>query len=733
MTDSLNPAGNHAASNDSASAAQDRFARFDDLRSAAPYEVVTQVQVEDHKVGGHTIAVMTMVSEKEGHPATLGPAGLLNFGRAAEEQVKRAGAGEIDAIAVTGTGRTFAAGADLSTIRTLTDPEDGRLLAELGHVAYDVIADADVPSFAFINGQSLGGGFETALACDYRTVNTSVRALGLPEAGLGLIPGWGGVYRFPRLVGIENGLKVMLENPLKGNRFLNGSQLAEMGGANIAFGPENFLQDSLEWAASVLDGTAPEAQRELEDPSEPEVSARWDAALKYARGLVQKATHAETRPAPTALLDTLDANRSMTQKESGALEVDKLAYLMFTPAFQNTIYSFLELFQARAKRPAGVPDVEPQKISKVGVVGAGLMAAQLALVFAQKLQVPVVMTDMDEQRAQAGLDHVAGYLAKNVERGRMKEEDARAIQGLITAGTDKGVYADADFVIEAVFEEIGVKQQVFREVEQIVRPDAILATNTSSLSVKEMAEVLEHPERLVGFHFFNPVAQMPLIEIVRGPETSDQVLATAFAAAKSLGKTAVLVKDAPAFVVNRLLLLLLGLVMDAFDQGMDPHEADTALDPLGLPMSPFDLLAMVGLPVAQHVAETLHSSFPERFPLSKNLQTLIDNKVTSIWSKDENGRKFIPEENLALLERGDATITQDELLTTVLDALATEIRIMLDEGVVAGPQDIDLCMILGAGWPQHLGGITPFLDQSGASERTNGAPFGAWSLPTSSK
>ena len=216
MTDSLNPAGNQASYHSSASSAQDRFARFDDLRSAAPYEVVTQVQVEDHKVGGHTIAVMTMVSGKEGHPATLGPAGLLNFGRAAEEQVKRAEAGEIDAIAVTGTGRTFAAGADLSTIRTLTDPEDGRLLAELGHVAYDVIADADVPSFAFINGQSLGGGFETALACDYRTVNTSVRALGLPEAGLGLIPGWGGVYRFPRLVGIENSLKVMLENPLTG-------------------------------------------------------------------------------------------------------------------------------------------------------------------------------------------------------------------------------------------------------------------------------------------------------------------------------------------------------------------------------------------------------------------------------------------------------------------------------------------------------------------------------------
>jgi 3-hydroxyacyl-CoA dehydrogenase len=238
-----------------------------------------------------------------------------------------------------------------------------------------------------------------------------------------------------------------------------------------------------------------------------------------------------------------------------------------------------------------------------------------------------------------------------------------------------------------------------------------------------MAEDLQHPERLVGFHFFNPVAVMPLLEIVRAPRTDDAVLATAFELAKALKKTGVLVKDAAAFVVNRILLRLMGEVTAAFDEGTPAKVADNALRPMGLPMTPFTLGAMVGLPVAQHVQESLHAAFGERFTVSANLQKLIDNGVKGLWAPGPDGPQEIPESTLSLLSFGTNPSTSEEVLRRTQDALAGEIGLMLAEGVVAGPEDIDLCMILGAGWPMFLGGITPYLDRVGASERVNGKRF----------
>jgi 3-hydroxyacyl-CoA dehydrogenase len=321
--------------------------------------------------------------------------------------------------------------------------------------------------------------------------------------------------------------------------------------------------------------------------------------------------------------------------------------------------------------------------------------------------------------------YVHAEVDKLLAKKRISPDAANRTRALVTGSVSKDVFADADFVIEAVFEELSIKKQVFEELEGIVSPECILATNTSSLSVTAMAEDLRHPERLVGFHFFNPVAVMPLLEIVRAPRTDDAVLATAFDLAKGLKKTAVLVKDAPAFVVNRILLRLMGEVTAAFDEGTPAAVADNALRPMGLPMTPFTLGAMVGLPVAQHVQESLHAAFGDRFPVSQNLQKLIDNGVKSIWApaNGPDGRPFIPAETLAVMSFGSTPSTGEDVLRRTQDALAEEIGLMLDEGVVAGPEDIDLCMILGAGWPMFLGGITPYLDRVGASERVTGRKF----------
>jgi 3-hydroxyacyl-CoA dehydrogenase len=353
------------------------------------------------------------------------------------------------------------------------------------------------------------------------------------------------------------------------------------------------------------------------------------------------------------------------------------------------------------------------------------MASQLALLFARQLKVPVVLTDIDQARVDKGVGYVHAEVDKLLAKKRISPDAANRTRALVTGSVSKEAFADADFVIEAVFEELNVKKQVFAEVEAIVSPECILATNTSSLSVTAMAADLVHPERLVGFHFFNPVAVMPLLEIVRAPKTDDAVLATAFELAKGLKKSAVLVKDAAAFVVNRILLRLMGEVTAAFDEGTPAEVADNALRPMGLPMTPFTLGAMVGLPVAQHVQESLHAAFGDRFTVSQNLQKLIDNGIKSLWAPENgpDGKPFIPAETLALLSFGTAPSTAEEVLRRTQDALAEEIGLMLDEGVVAGPEDIDLCMILGAGWPMFLGGITPYLDRVGASERVNGKRF----------
>jgi 3-hydroxyacyl-CoA dehydrogenase len=356
------------------------------------------------------------------------------------------------------------------------------------------------------------------------------------------------------------------------------------------------------------------------------------------------------------------------------------------------------------------------------------MASQLGLLFARRLGVPVVLTDLDQERVDKGVAYVRAEVDKLLGKERISADEASRLKGLVSGSLTKEAFADADFVIEAVFEEMGVKQQVFAEVEAVVSPTCVLATNTSSLSVSEMAAKLRHPERVVGFHFFNPVAVLPLLEIVRGERTDDETLATAFATGKTLKKSCVLVKDAPAFVVNRVLLRMLAEIVQAVDEGTPIEVAERAVAPLGLPMPPFVLMGLVGPAIALHVCEQLHEAFPERFPLSGRLAKLVAAGKPGVYLPDFT----LDPEAVEIFAGGTSPSTEEQVLSRALDALAQEIRLLLDEGVVAAPEDVDLCMILGAGWPFHLGGVTPYLDRNGVAERVAGSRFlspGVASLP----
>ena len=319
-----------------------------------------------------------------------------------------------------------------------------------------------------------------------------------------------------------------------------------------------------------------------------------------------------------------------------------------------------------------------------------------------------------------------------VEKKRLTPEGAARLLGNISGSVDQKVFASADFILEAIFEELSLKQKLFKDLEKIVSPECILATNTSSLSVEAMAEGLANPERVVGFHFFNPVAVMPLLEVARTTKTDDATTATAINIGKDLKKTMVIVKDAPAFVVNRLLTRFMGEVTDAIDEGTPYEVADAAMKPLGFPMSSLELLGLVGPGVALHVAQTLNKNLGPRYKISPTMERFVKEGVRTFYLKDENGVNQVNPAALALLEKGSSASTADQVRDRALKAIATEAKMMLDEGVVATPAEIDICMLLGSGWPMHLGGILPYLDREGISEAACGArfhPAGVASLP----
>jgi 3-hydroxyacyl-CoA dehydrogenase/enoyl-CoA hydratase/carnithine racemase len=690
-----------------------------------PDEVVTHAPVRYVSLpGGAGTAALITLDNGFDHtkPTTLGPQSLANLGASIDEALGRE---DVVAVAVTGKPFIFAVGADLKVMQSGATPAQAKAYFALGHDTFRKLRDAKVPTFAFVNGAVMGGGLELALHCHYRSLSSGAAAIAFPEVFLGLVPGWGGSQLLPNLVGADRAVTVIIENAMNQNRMLKPKQALDLGLADAMFEPADFLERSLHWAASVVSG-----ETSVERP-EVDRGDAWDQALARAKGIADMRVHGAAT-APYRAIELMELARTASYDDGIAAERKALFELAMGEELRAGLYAF-DLVQRRAKRPAGAPDrALARPVTKVGIVGAGLMASQLALLFARRLEVPVVMTDLDQSRVDKGVGYVHAEVDKLLAKGRVNGDTANRLKALVTGATDKAAFADADFVIEAVFEEMKVKQQVFSEVEAVVDPTCVLATNTSSLSVSEMASGLDHPERVVGFHFFNPVAVLPLLEIARAEKTDDASLATAFSVGKTLKKSCVLVADRPAFVVNRVLTRFLGEVTKAVDEGTPFEVADKALEPLGLPMSPFVLLQLVGPAVALHVAETMHEAFPDRFYVSENLGRLVAAGKSGVYVW-EGATPTVDPEVADMFQQGDAPSDEAEVRRRALDALAEEISLMLDEGVVEDVRDIDLSMLLGAGWPFHLGGITPYLDREGVSERVTGKRFldpGVASLPS---
>jgi 3-hydroxyacyl-CoA dehydrogenase/enoyl-CoA hydratase/carnithine racemase len=665
-----------------------------------PDEVVTQALTRLVTLPG-VDKPLALITLDNGHdhtrPSTFGPGGLASLDAALDQAL----AADVAGIAITGKPFVFAVGADLSGVPRISSRDDALEIARQGHRVFARLRDAAVPTFAFVNGAALGGGLELALHAQHRTISGGA-FVAFPEVFLGLVPGWGGTQLLPDLIGIDAAVSVIVENALSQNRMTSGPRAAKLGIADAVFEPADFLERSLEWAAGVLTGAVAVDRRPVD-------RGAWDDAITRARQVVAARTR-NASPAAVRAVDLLELARHASFADGTAAEDEALADLIMTPELRASLYAF-DLTQKRAKRPAGAPDKAlARPVTKVGVVGAGLMASQLALLLLRKLQVPVVLTDVDQARVDRGVGWVHGELDKLAGKGRLSPDALNRLTGLVSGSLEKSAFADADLVVEAVFEELSVKKQVFAEVEAVVSAQCVLATNTSALSITEMAADLQHPERVVGMHFFNPVAVLPLLEVVRAGSTDDTTLATAFAVGRQLGKSCVLVADAPAFVVNRLLTRFLGEVTAAVDAGTPVDVAERALDPLGLPMTPFELLSLVGPAVALHVAERMHEAFPDRFGVGTGLRRMVELGKTTVFS--EPG-VVDPELADAFTSTGTGP-TAEELRASAERAMAEEITLMLDEGVVQAVEDVDLAMLLGAGWPFWLGGISPYLRRTGA-------------------
>jgi 3-hydroxyacyl-CoA dehydrogenase/enoyl-CoA hydratase/carnithine racemase len=697
------------------------------LPEGAPEEVITNALVRDVDLSAFgATGVLALITLDNGHdhtrPNTFGPQSLLALDAAITEAISRKPA----AIGITGKPFIFAAGADLSALSFLNHRSQAVAIGKLGHDVFRRLDECGIPTFAFINGLALGGGLEVGLHCKYRTLSATAFT-GLPEVFLGLVPGWGGATILPQLIGPEKAVQVIIANALNNNTMMKAKDALALGVVDSVFEPADFLEKSIAFAAAVLSGrTTIERKDFSSDPA-------WESTLAQGHAIALKKFGGAEIASPIKALELMSASRTNSRGAGFDAEDQTLADLTMSDPLRASLYAF-NLIQKKRKKVEGAPKAAlARKVSKVGVVGAGLMASQLALLLVRNLKCPVVMTDIDQERADKGVAWVKNELNKLVEKKRMSAESAARLALLVSGSSDQSVFAGCDFIIEAIFEELSLKQELFKKLEKIVSPECILATNTSSLSVEKMGEGLTNPERVVGFHFFNPVAIMPLLEIARTSKTDDATTATAVNIGKELKKTMIICKDAPGFVVNRLLTRFMGEITDAVDEGTSPEVADNAMRSIGFPMSPFELLGLVGPGVGLHVAKTLHENLGPRYRISPTMEAMVKAGIKTFYIKSEDGTVAPNPAALALVHKGDSPSTAEQVRTRALNALAEEARMMLDEGVIATPAEIDLCMLMGAGWPMHLGGILPFLDREGISEAICGSrfhPAGVASLPS---
>ncbi|MCX4984943.1 3-hydroxyacyl-CoA dehydrogenase NAD-binding domain-containing protein [Streptomyces sp. NBC_00572] len=615
-------------------------------------------------------------------PATFGPEGLAALDAALDTVAAAARAGEIAGVGITGKAFVFSTGADLALAAAVTSREEASATLRQGTRVFRRLGELPVPSFAFVNGVAIGGGVELALHCTYRTLSRSAPALALPECSLGLVPAWGGAWLLPRLVGPDTSVTLMLDHPLAGRRMLDAPTAHGLGLADTLVEPGGFLQLSLQWAADVLSGTTVVERAGTFD------DAAWDTALDRGREVVAARTHG-VLPAPRHLLELLELARRGERDEVFAAAEEAATELFMSREFRASLYA-LRLTQTHAAGHPGQPDPRRARpVRRIGILGSGATARRLALLCLTKLRIPVVLVDDGQETVDAALAHVRKELDRLVAEGRISADGADSCAGLISVSTEPATaLAAADAVIEATPGDLEAVRESLRRAENAVPVTCPLVSTTPVWSRSELVAGLKSPERLVRLHFPNVGETGALAELAGSREVDEAARATAGQLAGKLGMQCLPVADSPGLVVNRLRARFLGTLLAAAGESAGAGDAAAAIDgaceELALPVPPSRVLRELGEETVGRLLETMPGDPP------------------------------------------GGGITPGAPLDGALAALAHEIRLLVDEGVVADARDVDFALLTCGDWPFHLGGVTPRLDDSGISEKTLGRRLGEW-------
>jgi 3-hydroxyacyl-CoA dehydrogenase/enoyl-CoA hydratase/3-hydroxybutyryl-CoA epimerase len=606
----------------------------------------------------------------------------------------------------------FVAGADLHAIQKMSGEEMKSFIA-LGQNVFSRIANLPFPTVAAVHGAAVGGGYEICLACDWRVASSAAcTKLGLPETKLGILPAWGGCTRLPRLIGVPRALDIIL-----GGKTPGAKHALKLGMVDEVVPRERLLTAAKAWL------------KKGKHPHRFSYSAPVNAILDtviapHARHAVMQKTRGHY-PAPQKALDVvIKGATDWNEKESLTREREAVAELIALESTRNLLRVFF--LQERARKlsapgiPAGSPALPP--IRNVAVIGAGVMGAGIAQWLSSR-GLSVILRDVDAARVAAGMASIDALYAASVKKRVFTEHEARTGRDRITPAPAEIRLPRTDLVIEAAVETMDIKKSIFRKLDELVREDAVLATNTSALSISELASATKHPQRVVGFHFFNPVHQMQLVEVIVGRETTPEVAQRALRFAQGIGKLPVLVKDSPGFLVNRILLPYMIEAGELFSSGAAIEDIDEAMLDFGMPMGPLRLIDEVGADVAAHVAATLAAAFPARLHTPAILPAMI--KAGLLGRKAGKGFYMYPkgrdpEPNPAVIALRPAVeavpLTRKDLGRRMSLLMVNEASRCLEEGIVDKPDDVDFAMVMGTGFAPFRGGPLRLADRTGAGK-----------------
>ena len=621
----------------------------------------------------------------------------------------------------------FIAGADIKEIEKMKSHSDAEAIVKKGQRILNALEELNVPTAALINGVCLGGGLELALVCDYRLAGFDNKVkLGLPEVKLGVIPGFGGTKRLARLVGLRKALEMILSGDP-----ISSSEALKIGLVDALASGNRLLEEGIKFLKEkkIKRNKFTPSPFPLPFGERTKVRGKWMNALldrtflgrmvlvNQTRKFVLKATKGQY-PAHLKAIDVVSKNYTSSIEKALDREARAFSELGISPITKNLISVF---YLIEKYKKAKWSDAAPAKINKCGLLGAGVMGGGIAQLLSF-YGIPVRMKDLDYQALGRGLKQAKEIYDYMVNKRKIKPRQAAFGMGLISSVADYRGFSNADLIIEAVMEDMNIKKSVFRELDSIAKPDAVLASNTSCLSISQMSEGIKDKSRVLGIHFFNPVHRMPLIEIIRTPQTSGMAIATAVEFTRRIGKIPIVVSDTCGFLINRVLLTYLNEAGRMLEQGLSIEKIDSVMLRFGMPMGPFTLMDEIGLDVGYKVAVILENNFGEKMKVAGIMKKVYEKK----WFGKKSGKGFyahkgknrvVNKEVYHLLSGAPkAGVSEEEVLERMVYRMINEAALCLEEKVCLEPSDVDIGMIMGAGFPAFRAGLLRYADSIGCGK-----------------